>query len=493
MDTEHTTPTKRRSKRTAARRKPDNEAIETYAKSPPSDVSENVTSDENDLNLDVEACRGSPTPRPRARVGRKGLNTRDHVDTIHDDSAISNTRSISESLPLRSSSSTYALAIGAGVPELPHPADVSSTRSRSPIKAMADLGFAQRPVKVVPLDKPEQVPSDIRPLFDAIRGFRFDISIVPSAVEEQFNAKVSAITPFDPPTEAKNICPTPTSRSRLQLQFELEVLGHVVQETSKALANDRGEAHWNERVHAPLLVAAVERDRQNTEAEGRVSIFNSTQACIAASCIPRHAHGLNFQAKMVDYCMAISSPQIEQAARDAVSTQDQRRLRLRRVHGMGSSASSASASSASSASKSNASSSRKDKQSPPPQSINHTEYDPFRLQPITVSIETKKPGGDEDMARAQLGVWVSAHFLRLHELVGPKRLDVTLPLLQVTGSTWQILFATETEHEISFRLSGTDTLLGCYRVTALLRELRKWSETTFHDWFLAALSDAQDG
>ncbi|KAK2022577.1 hypothetical protein LX32DRAFT_698561 [Colletotrichum zoysiae] len=132
---------------------------------------------------------------------------------------------------------------------------------------------------------------------------------------------------------------------------------------------------------------------------------------------------------------------------------------------------------------------------PPPQSISHTEYDPFRLRPITVSVETQKPGGDEDLARAQLAVWVWAHFLRLHELLGgsSNHLTVTLPLLQATGSTWQVLFAIETEHEIhiwqSFRLPGSDTLLGCYRIMAMLRELRKWSETTFYDWFLGSLLD----
>ncbi|OHF04581.1 hypothetical protein CORC01_00052 [Colletotrichum orchidophilum] len=467
MNPEPSTPTKRRSKRTAARRKPDTQSSKTQAPSPP--IDEHAISDEHDLNTNLEARHGSPTPRPRARVGRKRLETHENADDINEAPLGLQDQSTFPFLPLRSSS-TYALAIGAGAPELPHPSDTSSTWSRSPVKAMADLGFAQPPVKVVPLEKPNQIPSDIRPLFDAIQGIRLDNGIVPSAVEEQFNNKVLAITPFDPPLEAKNIITASTTRSQFQLLFELEVLSQVVQETSKALANDRAEAHWN-------------------EPEGRVNLFNSTQACIAPSCIPRHAHGLNFQAKMVDYCIAISSSEIEQAARTAVAAQEQRRPRLRRGHGVGSGASSVS--SASSASQSNTSSPRKDKQPPPPpQSINHTEYDPFRLQPITVSIETKKPGGDEDMARAHLGVWASAHFLRLHDLLGPKRLGVTLPLLQVTGSTWQILFATETEHEISFRLPGTDSLLGCYRVMALLRELRKWSETTFHDWFLNAIMEA---
>ncbi|KAK2053090.1 hypothetical protein LY76DRAFT_525343 [Colletotrichum caudatum] len=138
-----------------------------------------------------------------------------------------------------------------------------------------------------------------------------------------------------------------------------------------------------------------------------------------------------------------------------------------------------------------ASSPRKKKAAPAPQSVNHTEYAPLTTSPITVSIETKKPGGSEDEANAQLAVWVSAHFLRLQQLLVDRPVNITLPLLYVSGSTWQVLYAINKGNNIeilrSTRFDGaTSTILGCYKVVAVLRALRAWSETVFREWFLDA-------
>ncbi len=59
-------------------------------------------------------------------------------------------------------------------------------------------------------------------------------------------------------------------------------------------------------------------------------------------------------------------------------------------------------------------------------SINQTKAEYVRFKPITVSIETKRPGMDEDNAKVQLGVWAAAHFERLQLLCG---LDVVVPFL----------------------------------------------------------------
>ncbi|KAK1974208.1 hypothetical protein LZ30DRAFT_608590 [Colletotrichum cereale] len=132
------------------------------------------------------------------------------------------------------------------------------------------------------------------------------------------------------------------------------------------------------------------------------------------------------------------------------------------------------------------------------QSINHTEYDPLRQAPITVSIETKKPGGSEDAAKAQLSVWASAQILRLRQLLGGSEepVGITLPLLFVSGPTWQLLFAIEKDdeiqllHSMSFRFDeGSNTLIGCYQILALLRALRRWSQTVFRNWFLKAFAE----
>ncbi|GKT96685.1 hypothetical protein Ct61P_14535 [Colletotrichum tofieldiae] len=225
-----------------------------------------------------------------------------------------------------------------------------------------------------------------------------------------------------------------------------------------------------------------------------VSVFNCTQAKIAASCVPRHASkGIDLEAKMVDYCISIRDRDIERTARHAVQSQ-----LWKPSASTSSSAASSSAASVSSAGDA-FSSPRKRKAPTPLQSINHTEYDPLCLAPITVSIETKKPGGSEDGAKAQLSVWASAQILRLRQLLGDpeKPLGITFPLLLVTGPTWQLLFAVEKEdcieilHQLELQIDGgSNSLMGCYKLLALLRALRRWSETTFRAWFLEAFAEA---
>lgn len=87
-------------------------------------------------------------------------------------------------------------------------------------------------------------------------------------------------------------------------------------------------------------------------------------------------------------------------------------------------------------------------------SINATKAEYVRFKPITVSIETKRPGMDEDGAKVQLGVWAGAHFERLRLLLSSPGLDgegdgggengVPLPFLPeavVQGHDWRLKIA----------------------------------------------------
>lgn len=77
--------------------------------------------------------------------------------------------------------------------------------------------------------------------------------------------------------------------------------------------------------------------------------------------------------------------------------------------------------------------------------INHTAYTPLLAQPITISVETKRPGEDWDTAQVQLGIWASAHLTRLEQLMrlagNNQRLPV-LPLIVIQGHEWNFLAAT---------------------------------------------------
>lgn len=50
-------------------------------------------------------------------------------------------------------------------------------------------------------------------------------------------------------------------------------------------------------------------------------------------------------------------------------------------------------------------------------SFNHTLHSPLLHRAIAVSIETKRQGENFQDALAQLGIWASAHFARLTELL----------------------------------------------------------------------------
>lgn len=60
-----------------------------------------------------------------------------------------------------------------------------SKRSRSPLKNMADLRLAEKPIKVIYLRQKEQLPADMTSLFIKARDIRIGRGIIPEPVEEQ--------------------------------------------------------------------------------------------------------------------------------------------------------------------------------------------------------------------------------------------------------------------------------------------------------------------
>jgi hypothetical protein len=77
-------------------------------------------------------------------------------------------------------------------------------------------------------------------------------------------------------------------------------------------------------------------------------------------------------------------------------------------------------------------------------SINHTKAEYVCFKPITVSIETKRPGMDEDSAKIQLGVWAAAHLERLQISSGPNTVLSILSEAIVQGHDWRLKIASMT-------------------------------------------------
>jgi len=80
-------------------------------------------------------------------------------------------------------------------------------------------------------------------------------------------------------------------------------------------------------------------------------------------------------------------------------------------------------------------------------SINHTKAEYVRFKPIVISIETKRPGMDEDTAKVQLGVWAAAHLERIQELSQKTNLPI-LPEILIQGHDWRLKIASLNEGSI---------------------------------------------
>ncbi|RSL52089.1 hypothetical protein CEP54_011110 [Fusarium duplospermum] len=123
-------------------------------------------------------------------------------------------------------------------------------------------------------------------------------------------------------------------------------------------------------------------------------------------------------------------------------------------------------------------------------SINHSSTNPLRSQPIAISIETKVVDGSVEEAKAQLSIWVSSHLKRLRTLSSTSQtrmeLNTTLPVIQVNGSVWTLLFLIDGEEVVQLvetvTIGDTRSVVGCYQVVAFLRHLGQWALTIFQPW-----------
>ncbi|KAK8149405.1 hypothetical protein G3M48_007133, partial [Beauveria asiatica] len=133
------------------------------------------------------------------------------------------------------------------------------------------------------------------------------------------------------------------------------------------------------------------------------------------------------------------------------------------------------------------------------QSINQTRYEPLRACPAPLFIETKTTSGTQDGASVQLGIWLAAWHERMRTLAAlagsPQERLLTLPVIQVVGGVWSVMYAVDegTEIRVLYRnsqIGETDSMLGMYELQASLAALGRWVEGTFQPWFTDLLTRA---
>lgn len=336
--------------------------------------------------------------------------------------------------------------------------------SRSPIKGIADLAFAEKPVRAVRLKKREEYPADVHTLVDRIVRVAGYQDMVPKGAINQVRDSLDLLNKHlldNKDGYNTNIwalggrSEEPGQPIDWNVDEEYRSLMAVVERTLDCEAENVSEPSWNTRVHDVLLEVSLLPFR------GHLRHWDTTKATIHKDYQPRRSSGQILGSKMVDFSITLNDKKIKDAVIKRLSSTVRNNT-----------------------------------------FINHTAYSPLQFRPIAISIETKPPDGSSREATAQLSVWTASYMARLRELSGTSRtaakgVGITLPTLLVRGRQWSLILVMDGVEEISLidvgLIGDTSTMLGCYRIVAVLRWLAHWSLTIFQAWILEnALSIAGD-
>ena len=124
--------------------------------------------------------------------------------------------------------------------------------------------------------------------------------------------------------------------------------------------------------------------------------------------------------------------------------------------------------------------------------VNPTLYEPVRLSPIAVHIETKLTGGFWRAARSQLSIGVTQHVAKLRELLAlagqPDRVQLPiLPLLVSQGHDWICLLFEDqgdgAQLHSSFPIGSSEKVLDAHAAVAGMHFLMDWAQTDYREWF----------
>jgi hypothetical protein len=227
--------------------------------------------------------------------------------------------------------------------------------------------------------------------------------IIPSPVFDKVRDLSGWLDPIRPDMKVDS------SRLSSDLDAEVDFVRDMCSRAGQRLAEGMNEADWNENVNRPLLRHAFEHPGNASS----LRPYNVTSVKLLPKLIDA-SEGL--PNKIVDYVLA--------SAHFADNTSPHVKSALARQ------ASSARGSS---------------------ETINHFAYQPTWNKPAAVSIEVKTVDNSESEANIQVAVWAAAQFTRLRQLTGQpsdEPVGLTLPLIVVYGSTWNLLLAVDMADQI---------------------------------------------
>ncbi|KAI3528349.1 hypothetical protein CABS02_15140, partial [Colletotrichum abscissum] len=180
---------------------------------------------------------------------------------------------------------------------------------------------------------------------------------------------------------------------------------HIVSCSQFCIREQVDEDGWGAEVHHRVLSAALRRPYAPIK-DGLVNFASTKTAPLHAKLLKR----MQTPSRMVDYCMYIDT---EVAGNDDASVSNAVR-RLRAQSGYS--------------------------------TVNHTSYFHLRDNPVSLSIESKRPGGSVDDAQLQMGSWHAVQWAFLDEATaktGSSLQDLPfLPGLIVQGEHWYFVATT---------------------------------------------------
>lgn len=153
----------------------------------------------------------------------------------------------------------------------------------------------------------------------------------------------------------------------------------------------------------------------------------------------------------------------------------------------------------------------------PTLTVNHTDFDPIKVRPLIISIETKKPGVEWEKAKIQIGVWHAAQWAFLRWSIGQKllrhmseeervelmtedaqtafvekKLEILdelgfIPGVIIQGNRWHLVLSTyekgKTKLWADWVFGSTKSEMEGYAVVAGVRKLTAWGRDVYLPWF----------
>ncbi|KLU90745.1 hypothetical protein MAPG_10597 [Magnaporthiopsis poae ATCC 64411] len=367
-------------------------------------------------------------------------------------------------------------------------------------------------VQLEQLTSEMQLPEDVRHMFFNLVTICNGSLVLARSVGEAINARMAIVDPYGFTLSSRTFIEDPTDEAELRSQLAMVgKISAIVRESGMASDRYASEAEWNEWVHRPMLrlgLMAAESARERLTPDPLylgVDMFNTKEALITPICLPVGLDEHSVPDKMINYCIVLSDRAMEAACDTVIHIETERRMRRDDDDDDddGDHAAAGAAEEGGSISIDSSISNMIKKHPRAPYAINHSEYWPLVGRPLCISVETHAETGTgvEELEHVPLALWSSAHFVRLRQLQGlvddPTARDNTLPslpLLCLVGEDWYVLFAVDRGSYMSLLrfpqpIGSTGSIVGCYKILAMVRMLRAWCWNQHRLWWEKLLRD----